>query len=657
MTGHKNGTVTITAKDPEGEASDRCTVKVHLTRDVSEMEVSGISPTVKYTGYDTVPWRVDVEGLKRYYDYRITSKDAVFPGTATVVIEGKGDYHGTKTIQYEIEFDASTVIAEGTCGEGLTWYVTKGSNLLIMGSGSMNDYTGHRTTGEAPWNDYTGQIDGIWIGEGCTSIGNNAFSGLYDPSVYDLYLPDSITAIGDRAFCGNVIAASCQFHLPANLQSIGEYAFAYNENMSGDLAVPDTVTSIGKSAFEGCGKLESVSLGKGLHTIKPYTFADCTGMKSVDLPDELESIEENAFRGCTGITTVTFPASLESIEKEAFRGCTSLTEAAFMGNAPEVGADVFKDCSKSLIITHEPGTTGWDQPPWTDFPVCVAHEHDEDQVVLERATTGHQGRETRSCSICGIPMSVSYYERIASVEAERTEFTYSGQACTPKLSVSDAAGNALIEGEDFDVVYTGNTNAGKGEATAVFKGRYEGSVSIELTINKAKLKKSKIKLSAAKFTYNGKVKKPKVKMAKALKQECKIKYSKKSSKKIGTYKVTVTGKGNYTGKVVLKYQIIPTGAKLKSVKPAKKSIKVNWKKQYAKKKQGRATGYQIQIATDKKFKKGKKTVNVKSWKKTTKTIKKLKSGKRYYTRVRTYKKVLGKKYYSKWSKVKRVRTK
>ncbi len=657
VTGHEDGTVTITAKDPEGEARDSCTVKVHLTKDISEMEVSGISPTVQYTGYNTAPWSVELEGLERYDDYTITAENAIFPGTATVVIEGTGDYHGTKTIQYEIEFDDSTVITEGTCGEGLKWYVTQGRNLLIMGSGSMVDYTAHRTTGEAPWNDYMGQIDGIWIGEGCTSIGNNAFSGLYDANVYDLYLPDSITAIGDRAFCGDVIAASCQFRLPANLQTIGAYAFAYNEKMRGDLAIPDTVTSIGKSAFEGCGNLDSVSLGKGMHTIKPYTFADCTGMKSVDLPDELECIEENAFRGCTGITTVTFPATLESIEKEAFRGCTSLTEAAFMGNAPEVGADVFKDCSKTLIITHEPGTTGWDQPPWTDFPVCVVHEHDEDQVVLERATTGHQGRETRSCSICGIPMSVSYYERIASVEAERTEFTYSGKAYTPKLTVSDAAGKTLVEGEDFDVVYTGNTNAGTGKATAVFKGRYEGSVSIALTINKAKLKKSRVKLSATKLTYTGKVRKPKVKMAKALKQECKIKYSKKSSKKIGTYKVTVTGKGNYTGKVVLKYQIIPTGAKLKSVKPAKKSIKVTWKKQYAKKKQGRATGYQIQIATDKKFKKGKKTVNVKGWKKTTKTIKKLKSGKRYYTRVRTYKKVLGKKYYSKWSKVKRVRTK
>lgn len=89
---------------------------------------------------------------------------------------------------------------------------------------------------------------------------------------------------------------------------------------------------------------------------------------------------------------------------------------------------------------------------------------------------------------------------------------------------------------------------------------------------------------------------------------------------------------------------------LKKAKSAKKkTITVQWKKLSG------VTGYQVQIATNKKFKKGKKTYTVKKAKTTKKTIKKLKRKKKYYVRVRAYKTVKGKKYYGKWSKVKKVK--
>ncbi len=69
------------------------------------------------------------------------------------------------------------------------------------------------------------------------------------------------------------------------------------------------------------------------------------------------------------------------------------------------------------------------------------------------------------------------------------------------------------------------------------------------------------------------------------------------------------------------------------------------------------TGYQLQLATNKAFTKNKKTVNVKGAKKASSTVKKLKSKKKYYVRIRTYKTVGGKKVYSKWSKVKTAKTK
>ncbi len=94
----------------------------------------------------------------------------------------------------------------------------------------------------------------------------------------------------------------------------------------------------------------------------------------------------------------------------------------------------------------------------------------------------------------------------------------------------------------------------------------------------------------------------------------------------------------------------PKSTSIKKLTKGKKSFKITFKKVTG------ISGYQVQCATDKKFKKNKKTVTVKK-SKTSTTVKKLKAGKKYYVRVRTYKTVKGKKVYSTWSKVKTVNTK
>ena len=95
----------------------------------------------------------------------------------------------------------------------------------------------------------------------------------------------------------------------------------------------------------------------------------------------------------------------------------------------------------------------------------------------------------------------------------------------------------------------------------------------------------------------------------------------------------------------------PKSTSIKKAKGSKKAVALEWKKVSGVK------GYQVQVATDKKFKKNKKTVTIKKQKTTKTTVKKLKAKKKYYVRVRTYKIVNGKKVYSSWSKVKSVKTK
>lgn len=105
------------------------------------------------------------------------------------------------------------------------------------------------------------------------------------------------------------------------------------------------------------------------------------------------------------------------------------------------------------------------------------------------------------------------------------------------------------------------------------------------------------------------------------------------------------------------YQASLTAAKTTSPKTSITSLKnLSGKKMQIKwKKKSSVTGYQIQYATNKKFTKGKKTVTISSKNTTSKKISKLKKKKTYYVRIRTYKKVSGKKYYSGWSTVKKIK--
>lgn len=128
----------------------------------------------------------------------------------------------------------------------------------------------------------------------------------------------------------------------------------------------------------------------------------------------------------------------------------------------------------------------------------------------------------------------------------------------------------------------------------------------------------------------------------------------KNNIKVGTASVVITGVGKYTGTATKTFTIIPKGTIISGKIAAKtKGFTAKWKKQPKS-----ITGYQVQYSVNKKF--TKKATMAKIVKKTSITklvVRKLKAKKKYYVRIRTYKTVNGKKYYSSWSKVKNVTTK
>jgi hypothetical protein len=177
------------------------------------------------------------------------------------------------------------------------------------------------------------------------------------------------------------------------------------------------------------------------------------------------------------------------------------------------------------------------------------------------------------------------------------------------------------------------------------------------TTAKTKLttKNTTIKLSKKSYTYDGKAKKPTVKVYNSKGKVLKSKYytvTYKNNTKVGKAIITIKFKGKYTGTIKATYTIKPKETTLTGKLAKTDRVTLTWKKQTK-----QVNGYQIQYATNKKFTKNKKTITVANAKTSSKTVSGLNSGTTYYFRIRTYKNVDGKKYYSNWSNYQKVSTK
>lgn len=189
--------------------------------------------------------------------------------------------------------DLIECIGKGTCGENLTWKLTKAGILTISGNGEMDDYKGT----QVPWYLWKSSVKKIIVENGVTSIGKCAFYEL--ENLEEVSLPDSIGSIGDEAF--------------------------YFCNRLESIQLPDSVTSIGKGAFELCRALKSVNIPENLEVIESWTFG-LTVIENVVIPDNVKRIEGAAFRDNSNLKEVSIPAGVSYVDDSSFAGCSNLNE-------------------------------------------------------------------------------------------------------------------------------------------------------------------------------------------------------------------------------------------------------------------------------------------------------------------------------------------
>ena len=169
----------------------------------------------------------------------------------------------------------------------------------------------------------TANIEQVIIGEEVEVITNGLAEG---SQIEEITIPNSVTTIGNSAFAG-CTGLTGELTIPNSVTTIGGSAFAGCTGLTGALTIPNSVTAIGGSAFAGCSGLEELVIPNSVTTIGVSTFAGCTGLNgTLTIPNSVTTIGEGAFSGCIGIEEITIPNSVTQIYAGAFYGCDNLSK-------------------------------------------------------------------------------------------------------------------------------------------------------------------------------------------------------------------------------------------------------------------------------------------------------------------------------------------
>ena len=171
-------------------------------------------------------------------------------------------------------------------------------------------------------------------------------------------------------------SASGELEIPDTIDGnpvaiIGEFTFRFCTDLT-SITIPDSVTSIGGSAFSDCANLTSIEVGAGnvnytgvngvlfnAEKTMLLTYPEGKTDANYTIPNSVTSIGKRAFFKCNSLTSITIPASVTSIDRYAFGLCNSLTSITIPASVTSIGERAFMDCSSLTSIEVGAGNVNY----------------------------------------------------------------------------------------------------------------------------------------------------------------------------------------------------------------------------------------------------------------------------------------------------------
>ncbi len=647
--------------------------------------------TVVSNAADTDDFVYTVEdGCAVITDYKGAGGDVIIPSTLDgykVSRIGNGAFFGVDTISAVTVSDGISHIDESAFSRVSATQIILPDSLVSIGDYAFENTEELEsivlpdsiiTLGDSIF--YGSGIKKITLPSELESIPDNTFN---NSMLTEITIPDSVISIGSSAFEGCALSS---ITIPASVSDIGKSAFyacnlidvsvhENNKNYSSDengvlfnkdkttliqypirntrttYVIPNTVTSIERYAFLYAGRLKSVTIPNNMTVIGKSAFEGC-GIESITIPDSVTTICERAFLTCEKLKTVTIGEGLKKIEHDAFTECNSISDVYYNGNKIEwecINIAYSNTCLTNASIHFSEPT------PHSHFYVSEK----------TKANLTKNGTIKSKCSCGDSKTTTIYYPKTITLSA--TEYTYNKKTKTPTVTVKDSKGNTLKKDTDYTVSYEdGRKYPGKYTVKITFKGNYEGTkrlyftiaprvtskISATQTTSTITLKWEKVTGAEAYRIYKYNTKKKAYEKLKDV-TSTSLKISKLSAGTAYKYKVRAITKddGSIYGESSAAFE---TATKCKTPSITKLTASKG-KASFTWSNVSGESGFQVYYSA----KKGSGYKKVASYKanvlKGSKS--KLTKGKTYYFKVRAYKKTDSGTVYSSWSSVKSVKVK